>query len=56
MYLHHGTPHLIWKDDGNAVGEPTPIWIQELADDGLSLRGSRHLLKPNPSPKPPPSV
>jgi len=47
MYVHEGTPHLIWKDDGNAVGEPTPIWIQQLAEDGLSLRGNRHLLITN---------
>jgi len=53
MYLHvtpevpHGIPHLLWKDDGNAVGEHTPIWIQELAEDGLSLRGNRHLLITN---------
>ena len=51
MYVHEATrgntPHLIWKDDGNAVGGPTPIWIQQLAEDGLSLRGNRHLLITN---------
>ena len=29
------------------MGEPTPIWIQQLAEDGLSLRGNRHLLITN---------
>lgn len=36
-----GTHYLLWKVDGNAVGQPTPIYIQELAADGLSLLGSR---------------
>ena len=47
MVVHEGSPHLIWKDDGNAVGKPTPIWIQQLADDGLSLKGNRHQLISN---------
>lgn len=32
-----GTPYLLWKDDGNAVGEPTPLHLQTLTADGLSL-------------------
>lgn len=28
-----GTPYLLWKLDGNAVGAPTPIRIQRLAPD-----------------------
>ncbi len=35
-----GTAYAIWKDDGNAIGQPTPIHAQELASDGLSLTGS----------------
>lgn len=35
-----GTPYLLWKDDGNAIGQPTPIHAQPLAADGLSLTGS----------------
>jgi GH43 family beta-xylosidase len=35
-----GKHYLLWKVDGNAVGQPTPIRIQELAADGLSLTGS----------------
>ena len=36
----NGKRYLIWKEDGNAVGKPTPIRGQELAVDGLSLVGS----------------
>lgn len=36
-----GTHYLLWKVDGNATGSPTPIYIQPLADDGVTLRGTR---------------
>jgi len=29
--------YLIWKDDGNAVGQPTWIWARRLSPDGLSF-------------------
>ena len=32
-----GTPYAIWKEDGNAVGLPTPIEGQALSADGFSL-------------------
>jgi beta-xylosidase len=35
-----GKHYILWKIDGNAVGQPTPIKIQELAPDGLSRIGS----------------
>ena len=35
-----GKHYILFKVDGNAVGQPTPIRIQELAADGLSLVGS----------------
>ncbi len=35
-----GTPYVLWKDDGNAIGKPTPIHAQAAASDGLSLTGS----------------
>lgn len=35
-----GARYLLWKTDGNAVGAPTPIHIQRLAPDGLSLTGA----------------
>ncbi len=36
-----GTPYLVWKADGNAVGKPTPIYGQQLSADGTALVGSR---------------
>ncbi|MCA9652679.1 MAG: family 43 glycosylhydrolase [Myxococcales bacterium] len=36
-----GTPYLVYKIDGNSVGQPTPIRARQLAPDGLSFaRGS----------------
>ena len=27
--------YLIWKNDGNAIGQPTHIWLQPLSQDGI---------------------
>ena len=35
-----GQRYLLWKVDGNAVGQPTPIRIQRLDADGVTLQGS----------------
>lgn len=35
-----GTSYLVWKVDGNAVGQPTPIFGQPLSADGLTLTGA----------------
>ena len=35
-----GTQYLLWKNDGNAVGRDTFIYIQRLSPDGLSLFGA----------------
>jgi arabinan endo-1,5-alpha-L-arabinosidase len=35
-----GAPYLLWKDDGNAASQATPIWAQPLAADGLSRVGA----------------
>ena len=35
-----GQRYLLWKVDGNAIGKPTPIRIQPLEADGVSLTGS----------------
>ena len=37
----HGKPYLIWKTDGNSVGEATPIWAQPLSGDLLHLTGDK---------------
>ncbi len=42
----HGTPYLIWKEDGNSRQQPTWIWAQELSQDGLKLKGApQHLIR-----------
>jgi beta-xylosidase len=35
-----GIAYLFWKADANALGQPSSLWGQQLADDGLSLVGS----------------
>ena len=42
-----GTPYVLWKEDGNAVGKPTPIHAQQLSADGTSLTGSAATLITN---------
>ncbi|HVE87709.1 MAG TPA: glycoside hydrolase family 43 protein, partial [Myxococcales bacterium] len=32
-----GVPYLVWKQDGNSHGAPTPIWAQRLAEDRIHL-------------------
>lgn len=34
-----GTRYILWKNDGNAVGSKTWIYIQPLSEDGLALTG-----------------
>jgi beta-xylosidase len=36
---HDGTGYLLWKADGNAIGQPSTLFAQHLAPDGLSLTG-----------------
>jgi len=33
--------YLIWKEDGNSVGKPTPIWAQELTEEGTAVKGEK---------------
>ena len=41
-----GARYLIWKEDGNSRGQPTPIWAQRLDDDGTKLVGQpRELIR-----------
>lgn len=42
-----GQNYLLWKIDGNAIGQATPIRIQPLSADGLSLTGSPTTLLTN---------
>jgi GH43 family beta-xylosidase len=45
-----GTPYLLWKEDGNAIGKPTQILAQQLTADGLALLGSPARLISNDEP------
>jgi beta-xylosidase len=36
-----GQRYLLWKEDGNSVSKPTPIWAQRLSADGTRLVGER---------------
>ena len=45
-----GQPFLIWKEDGNSQGRPTPIWAQRLTDDLLHLTGAKTQLIINDQP------
>ncbi|MFN2595865.1 MAG: family 43 glycosylhydrolase [Pyrinomonadaceae bacterium] len=45
-----GRRYLIWKEDGNDRQQPTPIWAQQLTDDGLRLTGKRkELIRNDPA-------
>ena len=45
-----GRPYLLWKEDGNSVSAPTPIWAQQLSPDGTRLVGERRELIRNDQP------
>ena len=36
-----GKLYLIWKEDANSVGKPTPIWIQEMNEERTALLGQK---------------
>lgn len=40
----NGQRYLLWKEDGNSVSKPTPIWAQRLSADGTRLVGERREL------------
>lgn len=46
-FVAGGTPYLVWKEDGNAQGQPTPIRARQLAADGLSMTGASATLITN---------
>ncbi|HYE13261.1 MAG TPA: family 43 glycosylhydrolase [Pyrinomonadaceae bacterium] len=45
-----GRRYLLWKEDGNSVSKPTPIWAQRLSADGTRLVGERKELIRNDQP------
>ncbi|RGC69257.1 Extracellular endo-alpha-(1-_5)-L-arabinanase 1 precursor [Micromonospora sp. MW-13] len=46
-----GLRYLLYKDDGNAVGQPTSLWLQRVAADGVTLQGARVELLRNDRPE-----
>lgn len=44
------TLYLLWKEDGNSQGEPTPMWAQEITEDRMELVGEKHELFRNDAP------
>lgn len=43
----NGRRYLLWKEDGNSVSKPTPIWAQRLSADGTRLVGERREIMRN---------
>lgn len=39
MRDENGKLYLIWKEDANSIGKPTPIWAMEMSEDRKSLKG-----------------
>ena len=33
----NGQRYLLWKEDGNSINQPTPIWAQPLSADGTKI-------------------
>ncbi|MCA1575455.1 MAG: family 43 glycosylhydrolase [Acidobacteria bacterium] len=46
----NGQRYLLWKEDGNSVSKPTPIWAQRLSADGTRLVGERKEILRNTEP------
>jgi hypothetical protein len=39
-FVESGARYLLYKNDGNAIGQDTWLWLQRVSTDGLSLVGS----------------
>ena len=50
MRDENGTLYLIWKEDGNSINQPTPIWAQPLNDARTALTGQKTELFRNTAP------
>lgn len=44
-----GKIYLLWKEDGNSKGQPTPMWAQEINPERTQLLGEKHELFKNDS-------
>ena len=46
----NGKLFVVWKEDGNSVGKPTPLWAQEFDNVNYKLIGEKHeLLRNDPA-------
>jgi beta-xylosidase len=45
-----GKLHMVWKEDANSVGKPTPIWIQEMNEARTALVGEKKEIFRNDAP------
>ncbi|TGE28548.1 family 43 glycosylhydrolase [Hymenobacter metallicola] len=50
MRDENGQLYLIWKEDGNSVQRPTPIWAQRLNEEHTALLGEKKELFRNTAP------
>ncbi|SFP02870.1 Carbohydrate binding module (family 35) [Amycolatopsis arida] len=46
-----GRRYLLYKNDGNAIGRPTILWLQPVAADGITVTGVRRELLRNDRPE-----
>jgi xylan 1,4-beta-xylosidase len=46
----NGKLYLIWKEDGNSIKQPTPIWAMEMTEDRKALVGEKKELFRNDKP------
>ncbi|MBC7627694.1 glycoside hydrolase family 43 protein, partial [Ferruginibacter sp.] len=50
MRDENGKLYLIWKEDGNSVKKPTPIWAMEMNEERTQLVGEKKMLFKNELP------
>ena len=50
MRDERGALYLIWKEDGNSINQPTPIWAQPLNETRTALTGEKTELFRNTAP------
>jgi beta-xylosidase len=50
MRDENGKLFMIWKEDANSVGKPTPIWIQQMNEERTALLGEKKELFRNDLP------
>ncbi len=46
----NGTLYMLWKEDGNSRGKPTPMWAQQITEDRTRLIGEPHEMFRNDVP------